>query len=87
MNIQALTPPVLIDDRWVQFQLLAKDAMAWVGIESADEATMVEWLADCPEALLWGLANQNGKDRFEWPYVLDGEIADLGAAAEAKVIR
>ncbi len=87
MNIQALTPPVLIDDRWVQFQLLAKDAMAWVGIESADEATMVEWLADCPEALLWGLANQNGKDRFEWPYVLDGEIADAGAAAEAKVIR
>lgn len=87
MNIQALTPPVLIKDHWVQFQLLAKDAMAWAGIDSADEAGMIEWLADSPEALLWGLANQYDRGPFTWPQVLDGGKVDESVTAEAIVIR
>lgn len=72
MNIQCITPPVHIAGKWVQFHLPARDAIAWYGLDStlSDDA-MISWLLASPEALLWGIANQAGKEEFEWSNLLE----------------
>ena len=87
MNIRGLTPQVLIAGQAVQFELRPRDALAWIAVDKLNAHQISCWLSECPEALLWSLAQHVGKGPFDWSDLIRWPGIRTCESATATVVR